>query len=151
MTRMSKPILLRSIHYGQPTRREIVWNGALALITLIGWICCASECVLIRFVRVELIVITTPMRFALGVAAVAVGIWLRQLWPSLVGMAHVSVSLIFFSLIVGMNWGPAEARKPILWLSLFYAIGITLPTIMALRHWFKFAYHQPAAFVGRLG
>ena len=77
-----------------------------------GWAACAVAEALIVFADVESVMGTGPVIAVVGVATVLLGLAGRYAALAWVGLANILVCILFFMLVVILEWSPGQAAHP---------------------------------------
>ena len=129
-----KPVI--PLEYAQSTT---FWRGrGWRIATLAGaWV--SALCVVVgwaaMFVDVETVVISGAI-LALSGTTLAVAAWRLNLLPGLLlGIAHVSICVLFVVLVNIWQWSPRDATIPFRVMTGIYLLALVLPgTIFTLVH-----------------
>jgi len=68
-------------------------------------------------------------------AAIMLAASLLARWPGAAGLAagHMGVCLLFFGLVMLLNWSPAQASRPFAWMSVLWTIAAVAASAVVLR------------------
>lgn len=94
----------------------------------LGWIACAVALLLIILYEVESVLVTGPIITLHGLLAVFLGIAGGYLPVILLGAADCAICLLFFGLVLLLNWSPGDAHLPFAIMGFLYTAG-TLPLV----------------------
>lgn len=116
----------------EPTRwRRMRPAVRWGLVTVwLGWAACAVALLLIVFYDVKSVVVTGPIIAVIGIASVPLGIRGKYAWALLVGVANCAICLLFWMLVLTLDWSPQDAHVPFAVMGLAYTLA-TLP--LAIR------------------
>ncbi len=109
----------------------IRWGLAAAWV---AWFACALAEVLIVFYDVESVIVTGPIILVLGLIGILIARFAGYLALALVCCGNALVCLLFFGLVVLLDWSPSEAETPFVVMGLLYVVG-TLPIVCSLARW----------------
>ena len=105
------------------------WRGVARICLVLAWMTCLVAAFLIAQVDVESVLATGPLLFTLGLVGILAGAFTRQRLPLFLGVAHCSVCLLFFFLVLLLEWNPQEARTPFIVMGSLYTLGAAWPTL----------------------
>jgi hypothetical protein len=134
MTIEPQPVI--PLEYAKPSTstHDRRWWLAARVSLLLAGLCLLAGWGLM-FMDVETAVVTGPMLALMGVVLVGSG-WRLKLMPAmLLGIAHCSICLLFFTLVNVRNWSPSEAAVPFRIMTGMYLVIVGLPgSILVLTH-----------------
>jgi hypothetical protein len=117
------------------TATEYRWGNVRAtvrwslIVEWLGWIACVIALLLILFYDVESVLATGPIITFFGLCAILLGILGGYLPVILLGAADCAICLLFFGLVLTLNWSPREAHLPFAIMGIVYTVG-TLPAVV---------------------
>jgi hypothetical protein len=91
-----------------------------------AWAACAVAEALIAFYDVESVIVTGPVIALLGLTTVILGFAGRYMALACLGLANILVCILFFLLVVILEWGPRDAQHPFAVMGAIYTAA-TLP------------------------
>lgn len=115
-----------------PNRRKREARLARSAIVA-GWVLSAATVLIIAAIDVEVVVFTGPFIFLCGLG----GTWWSARQADRLGLAlalaQVAVSVLFFMLVVTLQWGPSTARFPFMVMGLAFVLFTAAPTWLLMR------------------
>jgi hypothetical protein len=97
------------------------------------WSICAIGTALIVW-EVETVLFTGPVLFLAGAGLLGFAWACRYVSAGALGVLHMGVCVLFFSLVVALRWGPNAARIPFMVMSILYAALTLYPALFAIMH-----------------
>ncbi len=85
------------------------------------------------FVDVESVVVTGPIIVIAGVVMIVCGCKVHFWAAAVIGVMHVSIALLYVSLVNLLGWGPDEAKLPFMQMGAVYLAIITPWSLWAWR------------------
>ena len=110
-----------------PGRRSRWLKRVMTVSVLASWV----AWLLIPAVDVETVCISGPVLLLLGVTIIFLA-RVQNIWALALGVAQIGICLLFFGLVIALQWGPGRAEKPFAWMGLIYLLVMAFPMIMAL-------------------
>ena len=104
------------------------WRAVARICLVLAWMTCLVAAFLIAQVDVESVLVTGPMLFTFGLGSLLAGALTRQRLPLFLGVAHCSVCILFFFLVLMLEWSPQQARTPFIIMGSLYTLGAAGPT-----------------------
>ncbi len=103
--------------------RPIAWALRVAWA---GWLSCAVAEGLIVFWDVESVLVTGPIILLLALIGIILAWSAGYRALALLGLANALICLLFFSLVISLNWKPPDAKTPFAIMGFLYTLS-TLP------------------------
>jgi len=104
-------------------RRSIWWA---LILTWAAWLTAALTVLLIAFYDVEVVMCTGPIMAVLALIVIILSRVGGHPALALLGLANIAVCLLFFGLVVLLDWSPSEAETPFTVMGFAFTLG-TLP------------------------
>jgi hypothetical protein len=130
------PIVL--IQQGK-TRAQRHWTVRLAAMLLVlGWmVCLVSYGLMLN--DVETVLASGPTLLIVGILALIFSTIKSYWWGIAIGLAHISLTFVFFFSVFINQWSPRDAELPFAVMGAAYLVAITPATVIA---WLK----RPSGF-----
>ena len=127
---MPDPVPVLALEYAPASADDRPrWRAVARISLVLAWMTCLVAAFLIAQVDVESVLATGPILFTLGLIGILAGALTRQRLPLFLGVAHCSVCLLFFFLVLLLEWSPDAARTPFIVMGSLYTLGAGGPTL----------------------
>ena len=122
---MTDPVPVIPLEYADldPASRSQTWLRVARVAAGLALPDCVVALLVLRFVKVESVLITGAVLFLLGTLTLLGGAMGRRPWFTVLGGAHCFVCVLFFVLVNVRGWSPDDAREPFTWMGLTYTLA----------------------------